>query len=61
MIRIEYQKTINLLDNETTRQSKFKTKNWVEINDLRGKYDTGNQIEFKTAMLKSRLYNYSHA
>ena len=30
---MKYQKIINLLDNTTNQQSKFKTKNWVEIND----------------------------
>ena len=37
---MEYQKIINLLDNTTNQPSKFRTRNWVEINDeLRGKYD----------------------
>ena len=30
---MEYQKIINLLDNTPNQSSKFKTKNWVEIND----------------------------
>ena len=30
---MEYQKVIILLDNTTNQPSKFKTKNWVEIND----------------------------
>ena len=30
---MEYQKTINLLDNTPNQVSKFKTKNWVETND----------------------------
>ena len=30
---MEYQKMINLLDNEITQLSKFRTKTWVEIND----------------------------
>ena len=30
---MEYQKTINLLDNEVTQPSKFRTKSWIEIND----------------------------
>ena len=29
---MEYQKTMNLLDNTPNKPSKFKTKNWVEIN-----------------------------
>ena len=28
-----YQKIINSLDNKQNQPSKFKTKNWVEIND----------------------------
>ena len=30
---MEYQVMINLLDNTPNQQSKFGTKNWVEIND----------------------------
>ena len=30
---MEYQKITNLLDNASNQPSKFKTKNWVEIND----------------------------
>ena len=30
---MEYQKVIILLDNTKNQQSKFRTKNWVEIND----------------------------
>ena len=30
---MEYQKIRNLLDNTPNQPSKFKTKNWVEIND----------------------------
>ena len=30
---MEYQKAINLLDNTPNQPSKFRTKNWVEIND----------------------------
>ena len=35
---MEYQKIISLLDNHTIQPSKFRTKNWIEINDeSRGK------------------------
>ena len=38
---------------------KFRTKNWVQINDdARGTYDTNSQIKFKSAMLKLSLCNY---
>ena len=30
---MEYQKIINLLDNTLNQLSKFRTKNWTEIND----------------------------
>ena len=55
-IIMEYQKLINLLDSATNPLSKFRTKNWVEINDdARGMYNTNSQIKFKTKMLKSSL------
>ena len=51
-----------MLDNAPNQPSKFRTKNWVEINDeSRGTYKTGAQIKFKTTMLKSSLCNYSGA
>ena len=57
---MEYQKVINLLDNENTDLSKFKIKNWVEINyDGHEKHGTKN-IKFKTTMLKSRFCDYSN-
>ena len=59
---MEYQKIANLLDNASNQPSKFRTKNWVEINDeSRGAYNTNNQIKFKTTMLKSILCDYSDA
>ena len=30
---MEYKKIMNLLDDKPNQSSKFKTKNWVEIND----------------------------
>ena len=30
---MEYKKIINLLENTPNQSSKFKTKNWIEIND----------------------------
>ena len=58
---MEYQKLINLLDNTRNHPSKFRTKNWVGINDARGMYNTNNQIKYKTSMLKWHLCNYSDA
>ena len=51
---MEYQKTINLLDNTPNQPNKFRTKNWVEINDQsRATYNTNSQVKFKTSMLKA--------
>ena len=59
---MEYQKITNLLDSTSNQPSKFKTKNWVEINDEpRQIYDANSQIKFKTTMLKSSLRDYSDA
>ena len=56
---MEYQKIANLLDNTSNQPSKFRTRNWVEVNDgLRGTY-TGKEIKFKTTMLKSNLCDYA--
>ena len=59
---MEYQKTANLLHPESNQPSKFRTRNWVEINDnIRGAYSSYKQIRFKTTMLRSSLCNYSVA
>ena len=59
---MEYQKIANLIDDASNQPSKFRTKNWVEINDeSRGTYNINNQIKFKTTMLKSSLCDYSDA
>ena len=59
---MEYQKIINLLDNKPNQPTKFRTKNWVEINDdARGTYNTNSQSKFKIWMLRSSLCDYSDA
>ena len=60
---MEYQKIEDLLDSRPSNQpSKFRTKNWVEINDeSRGVYTTGSDIKFKTTMLRSSLCDYADA
>ena len=59
---MEYQETINLWANTQYEPSKFRTRNWVEINDeSRGTYDKDNQIGFKMSMLRSNLCHYSDA
>ena len=59
---MEYQKIINLLENTPNQLSKFRTKNWIEINDQsREVYNVNSDIRFKTTMLKSSLCDYSDA
>ena len=59
---MECQKLANLIDDTSNQPSKFRTKNWVEINDeSRGEYNVNSQIKFKTTMLKSSLCDYSDA
>ena len=59
---MEYKKIMNLLDNTPNQLSKFKTKNWVEINDEpRVTHNKDNQIIFKTSMVRSSLCDYSDA
>ena len=59
---MEYQKIINLLDNTSNKPSKFRTKNWIEINDdIIGAYSPNKNIRFKTAMLRSSLCDFSDA
>ena len=49
-------------DGVSNQPSKFRTKNWVEINDeSRAVYTTGSDIKFKTTMLRSSLCDYSDA
>ena len=57
---MEYQKIANLIDDASNQPSKFRTRNWVEINDeSRRAYNVNSQIKFKTTMLKSSLCDYS--
>ena len=56
---MEYQKMVNLLESTSDNLSKFRTRNWVEINDEpRGNY-ANSDIRFKTAMLRSNLCDYA--
>ena len=58
---MEYQKIINLLDDTTNQPQKFRTRNWVEINnESKGKYDNSN-IRFKASMIKWNLCDYIDA
>ena len=59
---MECQKIANLLNNKSNQPSKFRTRNWVEINDeARVTYSPNKQIKFKTSMLRSSLCDYSNA
>ena len=58
---MEHQKITNLLDSASNQPSKFRTRNWVKINDeSRGTY-TSNDIKFKSTMLRSNLCDYADA
>ena len=49
---MEYQKMVNLLANTLNQLSKFRTKNWIKIDDQsRGVYNTNSDIRFKITML----------
>ena len=57
---MEYQKLAIFLNNTLDEPSKFRTKNWVEINDESKKlYNTGSDIKFKTTLLRSNLCDYA--
>ena len=59
---MEYQKIMHLLNDGSNKPSKFRTRNWVEINDEgRGTCSHNKQIKFKTSMLTSSLCDYSDA
>ena len=50
---MEYQKIANLLESTSDNLSKFRARNWVEINDeSRGNYA-------KTTRLRSNLFDYA--
>ena len=59
-MKMECQKMANLLNEKTINYqlSKFRIRNWVEMKDeSKGTY-TGNDIKFKTTMLRSDLCDY---
>ena len=50
---MQCQKIKKLLGNTPNQPTKFRTKNWVEINDeSRGTYNEDNQIRFETSILR---------
>ena len=59
---MEYQKIANLIGDTSNQPSKFRTRNWVDLNnESRGEYNVNSQIKFKTTMLKSSTCDYSDA
>ena len=61
---MEYQKIANLIDGASNHPFKFRTKDWVEINNKsRGMLiaNVNSQIKFKTTILKSSLCDSSGA
>ena len=57
---MEYQKIVNLWDNTPSQPTKFRAKNWVDINgDSRQTSNTHTQTKFKTSMLGPILYVYN--
>ena len=57
---MEYQKIANLLDIASNKPSKFRTRNWIEVNDdITGEYSPNRQVRFKAAMLRSSLSDYN--
>ena len=57
---MEYQELILYVTRN--QPSKFRTKNWIEINDESGgAYNTSHQIKFKPLMIRSNLRDYSDA
>ena len=49
-------------DNASNQPSKFRTKNWTEINDQsKESYSANSDIRFKTTMLRPNLWDYDDA
>ena len=47
------------MENTLDEPFKFRANNWLEVNDVAcGRYNTNNQIKFKTQILKSSLCDY---
>ena len=51
-----------MLNSTQNKQSKFRTRNWFEINEeLRGTYKDSNWIKFKTSTIRWNLCDCSDA
>ena len=64
-VKMEYQKSTNLLGTIPDEVPRFITKKWVEVYDQSGsaddRYKPSKQIRFKTSMLRSDLCDFSDA
>ena len=59
---MEYQKIENLLNDASNKLSKFRTRNWIDINDdVKGAYSPDKQFRFRTATIRSSLCDYNDA
>ena len=56
---MEYQIIANLLGNTSDNPSKFRTRNWVEINDESRESSANSDIRFNATMLRSNLCDYA--
>ena len=56
---MEYQKIANLLESTSDNLSKFRTRNWIEINDESRENYANSDIRFKSTMLRSNLCDYA--
>ena len=51
-----------MLDNASIQPFRFRTKNWVKINDeSKESYSAGSDSILKTTMVRSNLCNYTNA
>ena len=50
-----------MLNSAPNQPSKYRTRNWIEINDQSIGTYTNNDIKFKTTMLRSNLCDYADA
>ena len=56
---MEYHQIANLLESRSDNRSKFRARNWIDINDeSRGNY-ANSDIRSKTIMLRSNLCDYA--
>ena len=59
---MEYQIIATLLDNTSNQLFKFRTKNYVKLNDQsRRVYNTNSDFRYKTIILKTSLCDYGDA